>query len=148
MERALFDRIALEDLITAYAVAIDSGHVDTISQLATADAVFDYTSSGGPVGDVPTVQKWLTEVLVFVPQRQHLIVNRRFTIDGDEARCEAYFFNPMQVGTPGQEGPMLWNPGGGHYRYGFRRLADGWRFSSLVMEETWRVALQGSGSGR
>ena len=148
MDRALYDRIALEDLITSYAVAIDTDHVDTLSLLATADAVFDYTSSGGPVGSVATVQKWLAEVLVFVPQRAHLIVNRRFTLDGDTARAEAHFFNPMQVGAPGQEGPLLWNPGGGYYRFAFARAAEGWRISELVMEETWRVALQGSGAGR
>jgi hypothetical protein len=148
MDRALYDRIALEDLITAYATAIDTDHVDTLSQLATEDAVFDYTSSGGPVADVATVQKWLAEVLVFVPQRAHLIVNRRFTLDGDEARAEAHFFNPMHVGTPGQDKPLVWNPGGGYYRFAFRRTAEGWRFSELVMEETWRVALHGSGAGR
>ena len=54
----------------------------------------------------------------------------------------------MQVGTAGQDKPLLWNPGGGYYRFAFRRTGEGWRFTELVMEETWRVALQGSGAGR
>ena len=144
MERALNDRIALEDLVTSYAVAIDTDRIDTLPDLAVDDAVFDYTSSGGPRGPVPEAQKWLTEVLVFVPQRAHLIVNRRYTIDVDDARVEAHFFNPMSVQMPGQDSRM-WNPGGGYYTFAFRRTDQGWRISELVMTETWRIALQGSG---
>jgi hypothetical protein len=156
MERTLVDRIALDDLLTAYAVAIDGDRIKTLTELATPDAVFDYTSSGGPRGSVPDVQAWLTKALAFVPQRAHLIVNRRFGFgtDGDgadTATADAHFFNPMSVKVPGGDG-TLWNPGGGYYSVAFRRTPEGWRISELVMRETWRVAVavqsraaQGSG---
>jgi hypothetical protein len=87
----------------------------------------------------------LTEALVLVPQRAHLIVNRRFRIGQDTATVEAHFFNPMSVEIPGRDA-RLWNPGGGYYAIAFRRTDDGWRISELVMTETWRVAVQGSGA--
>jgi len=149
LERALKDRIALDDLVTAYAVAIDTDQVGALTGLAHDDAVFDYTSSGGPRGSVPEVQKWLTRSLAHVPQRAHLIVNRRFSVPadghGDEATVEAHFFNPMSVRVPGQDAAM-WNPGGGYYTFVFRRAGDGWLISELVMRETWRVAVHGSPS--
>jgi hypothetical protein len=169
MNRALADRIALDDLLTAYAVAIDGDEIGELTALATADAVFDYTSSGGPRGSVPTVQAWLTKALAFVPQRAHLIVNRRFAFGavdddvddsgGDDdsggitkdhgpatATVEAHFFNPMSVKVPGENG-TLWNPGGGYYSVAFRRTPEGWRISELVMRETWRVAVAVQSSG-
>lgn len=140
MERALYDRLALEDLVTAYAVAIDTDQIDELARLAASDAVFDYRSSGGPRGPVTVAQQWLTEALAQVPVRAHLIVNRRFQIHGDTAAAEAHFFNPMSVQLPGQKGD-LWNPGGGYYSLAFRRTEKGWRISELVMLETWRVAV-------
>lgn len=166
MDRALSDRIALDDLLTAYAVAIDGDPLGDLAALATGDAVFDYTSSGGPRGSVAEVTEWLTKALSFVPSRQHLIVNRVFTLpqngaagagdetditpdtDPDTAGVAAYFFNPMSVYAPGPAGTTAWNPGGGHYDVAFRRTADGWRISELVMRETWRIAVPGQASGR
>lgn len=147
MERALADRFALEDLVTAYAVAIDTDQVSELSRLATADAVFDYTSSGGPRGGVEVAEAWLKVALAAVPVRAHLIVNRRFQIHGDAATAEAHFFNPMSVRLPGHE-TDLWNPGGGYYSLAFRRTVGGWRISELVMLEVWRVAVQVKGRPR
>ena len=139
-ERALADRFALDDLLTAYAVAIDTDQVTELTRLSTEDAVFDYQSSGGPRGSVEDAQQWLEKSLTQVPVRAHLIVNRRFDINGDSACAEAHFFNPMSVRIPGQKGDM-WNPGGGYYSVTFRRTGKGWRISELVMLQTWRVAV-------
>ncbi|GAA1954520.1 hypothetical protein GCM10009838_07490 [Catenulispora subtropica] len=139
-EQAIADRFALDDLLTAYAVAIDTDQVTELTRLATEDAVFDYQSSGGPRGPVAEAQQWLEKALAQVPVRAHLIVNRRFDIHEDSACVEAHFFNPMSVRVPGQKGD-IWNPGGGFYFVGFRRTEKGWRISELVMLETWRVAV-------
>ena len=138
-ERAITDRFALDDLLTAYAVAIDADQVAELTRLATEDAVFDYRSSGGPRGSVTEAQQWLEDVLMKVSVRAHLIVNRRFEIQEDTARVEAHFFNPMSVKVAGQK--EVWNPGGGYYSVGFRRTDKGWRISELVMLQTWRVAV-------
>ena len=139
-ERAITDRFALDDLLTAYAVAIDTDQVTELTRLATEDAVFDYRSSGGPRGSVAQAQEWLETALMKVPVRAHLIVNRRFDIQEDSAGVEAHFFNPMSVKVPGQKNE-IWNPGGGYYFVGFRRTEKGWRISELVMLQTWRVAV-------
>ena len=139
-EQAITDRFALDDLLTAYAVAIDTDQVTELTRLATDDAVFDYQSSGGPRGSVADAQKWLEKALKQVPVRAHLIVNRRFDIQEDTACVEAHFFNPMSVRVPGQKNE-IWNPGGGYYFVGFRRTDKGWRISELVMLQTWRVAV-------
>jgi hypothetical protein len=139
-EQAIADRFALDDLLTAYAVAIDTDQVTELTRLATEDAVFDYQSSGGPRGSVAEAQQWLQNALKLVPVRAHLIVNRRYDIKQDSACVEAHFFNPMSVKLPGQKNEV-WNPGGGYYFVGFRRTAKGWRISELVMLETWRVAV-------
>lgn len=166
MDRALSDRIVLDDLLTAYAVAIDSDPLGDLAALATDDAVFDYTSSGGPRASVTEAREWLAKALTFVPSRQHLIVNRVFRLPPsgdagadtvtdltksagpDTASVAAYFFNPMSVHAPGPAGTTAWNPGGGHYDVAFRRTPDGWRISELVMRETWRIAVPGQASGR
>jgi hypothetical protein len=139
-EQAIADRFALDDLLTAYAVAIDTDQVTELTRLATEDAVFDYQSSGGPRGTVADAQQWLEAALEQVPVRAHLIVNRRFDIHEDSACVEAHFFNPMSVKVPGQKNE-IWNPGGGYYFVGFRRTEKGWRISELVMLQTWRVAV-------
>lgn len=139
-EQAIADRFALDDLLTAYAVAIDTDQVTELTRLATEDAVFDYQSSGGPRGSVAEAQSWLENALKQVPVRAHLIVNRRYDIQQDSACVEAHFFNPMSVKLPGQKNEV-WNPGGGYYFVGFRRTEKGWRISELVMVETWRVAV-------
>lgn len=146
-ERAVADRFALDDLLTAYAVAIDTDQVTELTRLSTEDAVFDYQSSGGPRGSVKDAQVWLEKSLAQVPVRAHLIVNRRFEIHGDGACAEAHFFNPMSVRVPGQKGDM-WNPGGGYYSVTFRRTDKGWRISELVMLQTWRVAVSVHTAGR
>ena len=139
-ERAIADRFELDDLLTAYAVAIDSNQVTELTRLASQDAGFDYRSSGGPRGSVAEAQQWLEGALMKVSVRAHLIVNRRFDIHEDTARVEAHFFNPMSVKVPGQEDEIC-NPGGGYYSVGFRRTDEGWRISELVMLQTWRVAV-------
>jgi len=146
-EHAVADRFAIDDLLNAYAVAIDTDQVTELTRLATEDAVFDYQSSGGPRGSVAEAQKWLEKSLAQVPVRAHLIVNRRFDIHGDGACVEAHFFNPMSVQVPGQLGDV-WNPGGGYYFVGFRRTSKGWRISELVMLQTWRVAVDVHAVGR
>jgi hypothetical protein len=146
-DHAVADRFALDDLLTAYAVAIDTDQVTELTRLSTQDAVFDYQSSGGPRGSVQEAQQWLEKSLAQVPVRAHLIVNRRFEIHGETACAEAHFFNPMSVRIPGQKGDM-WNPGGGYYSVNFQRTDKGWRISELVMLQTWRVAVAVHTAGR
>ncbi len=89
------DRLAVDDLVTAYAVAVDDGDWPAYRDLFTPDGRADYRSAGGIEGDARRVAAWLAENLARFAVRQHLIVNRqvRFGVlehdTGDTARVRA-----------------------------------------------------------
>src|SRR4051794_19077603 len=125
------DRLAIEDLLTRYAVAVDTGDWDALDTVFTPDASIDYTSAGGIKGGRDEVKKWLAEVLAMFPLRQHIICSRHVTLDGDSATVRAYFINPMgmSVGENKRFSVM-----GGYYHHRLTRTSDGWRSAELVEE--------------
>lgn len=137
------DRLAVDDLVTAYAVAVDDGDWTGYRGLFTADGRADYRSAGGIEGDAGRVAAWLAESLTLFAVRQHLIVNRqvRFGVldqdTGDTARVRADYLNPMRcTGPDGSAAPDL--VCGGRYDFGLVRTAEGWRLSEVVVHEKWR----------
>ncbi|MEU6593821.1 nuclear transport factor 2 family protein [Streptomyces sp. NPDC046881] len=137
------DRLAVDDLVTAYAVAVDDGDWRGYRDLFTADGRADYRSAGGIEGDADRVAAWLAESLALCAMRQHLIVNRlvRFgALDhdtGDTARVRADYVNPLRfTGADGSAAPDL--VCGGRYDFGVLRTPDGWRLSEVVVHEKWR----------
>ena len=91
----LADRIAIEDLLTRYVVAVDTKDWTAYRSVFTEDAVIDYTSSGGIRGDLETVIAWVSTALTLFPITQHLTTNLQLSIDGDTAKGRCYFFNPL-----------------------------------------------------
>jgi hypothetical protein len=73
----VMDRLAIDALITDYAVAVDDGDWAAYRELFTSDGRADYRSAGGIEGDVAQVAGWLAGAMELFPMRQHLIVNRR-----------------------------------------------------------------------
>jgi hypothetical protein len=139
----VLDRMAVDELITAYAVAIDDGDWTAYRNLFTADGRADYRSAGGIEGGAGQVAGWLAENLAPFAVRQHLIVNRRVrftTLDhdtGDTAAVRADYFNPMRRATRnGSAAPDL--ECGGRYGFGLLRTPEGWRLREVVVEEKWR----------
>ncbi|MFF8909909.1 nuclear transport factor 2 family protein [Streptomyces olivaceoviridis] len=137
------DRLAVDDLVTAYAVAVDDGDWTGYRGLFTADGRADYRSAGGIEGDADRVAAWLAGSLTLFAVRQHLIVNRqvRFGVldqdTGDTARVRADYLNPMRfTGPDGSAAPDL--VCGGRYDFGLLRTAEGWRLSEVVVHEKWR----------
>lgn len=137
------DRLAVDDLVTAYAVAMDDGDWTGYRGLFTADGRADYRSAGGIEGDAAKVAAWLAGNLTPFAVRQHLIVNRqvRFGVldqdTGDTARVRADYLNPMRfTGPDGLAAPDL--VCGGRYDFGLLRTAEGWRLSEVVVHEKWR----------
>jgi len=73
--------------------------------------------------------------------RQHVIAQRRVTIESDSARLRAYFFNPFTVvDAEGQSSVSL---GGGYYDHRLIRTAEGWRSAEMLMRRVWRQGLPG-----
>jgi hypothetical protein len=133
------DRIAIDDLLTRYVMAVDSGDWDQLDTVFTPDAVIDYTSAGGVRGTRDEVKAWLAEALTPFPVRQHMIGNKRVELDGDRATVRAYFFNPMMITLP--DGTRHATPGGGYYNHRLVRTPEGWRSVELIEEEVWRTGL-------
>jgi len=137
----LADRLAIDDLLTRYAMAVDDGDWDALDTVFTPDATIDYTSAGGIRGSYPEVKAWLEKALAPFPVRQHLIGNKRVAIDGDRATVRAYFFNPMRLTLA--DGTSHSAPGGGYYNHRLIRTPEGWRSQELVEDEVWRDGLPG-----
>lgn len=151
----VMDRLALDDLVTGYALAVDDGDWASYRTLFTPDARVDYRSAGGIEGRAEDVAAWLADTLRHFAIRQHLIVNRRITLGrrdgatGETAAVRADYLNPMRLaGSPPdtEGGPTAPNyTCAGRYDFTARRTPDGWRLTGVVVHEKWRQVLPADG---
>lgn len=134
----VMDRLAIDDLITGYAAAVDDSDWAAYRALFAPDGRADYRGSGGIEGPAGEVADWLAETMRMFPVRQHLIVNRRVRIQdlggypGDAATVRADYVNPMRFAS-GEDFVC-----GGRYAFTLRRAGGGWLLRSVVVEEKWR----------
>ena len=133
------DRLEIEDLLTRYTRAIDTGDWDRLDDVFTPDAQIDYTASGGIEASYDEVKPWLAEMLPIFPQRMHQLGQVDSQVDGDEATVAAYFYNPMTL--PQQDGTDLVVEFGGIYHHTLVRTPAGWRSRALVEEVVWKRGL-------
>lgn len=137
----VMDRLAVDEVVTDYAAAVDDGDWQAYRALFTPDGRADYRSAGGVEGEAEKVAAWLAESMRLFPMRQHLIVNRRVrfgTLDqdpGDTARVRADYVNPMRFDAQGAAPDFVC---GGRYAFGLLRTSDGWRLREVVVQEKWR----------
>jgi hypothetical protein len=145
----VMDRLAVDELITEYAVAVDDGDWEAYRKLFAPGGRADYRSAGGIEGDAEEIAGWLAESMRLFPMRQHLIVNRRIRFGSldqnsdDTARVQADYVNPMRFAKDddGSDGDLSTAPDfvcGGRYAFGLLRTHDGWRLREVVVEEKWR----------
>ena len=128
---ALADRLAIEDLLTRYAHAVDRHDWDLYRSVFTDDAHIDYTSAGGIAGTLDEAVTFLATTLPMFEMTQHLVGNVDVRIEGDTATVSAMFNNPMRL--PGGE---VWFTGG-WYHHDLVRTGDGWRSRNLREESAW-----------
>ncbi|MEV5430763.1 nuclear transport factor 2 family protein [Streptomyces sp. NPDC052701] len=135
------DRLAVDDLVTDYAVAVDDGDWEAYRGLFAPDGRADYRSAGGIEGDAGQVAAWLAGSLRLFPVRQHLIVNRRVRFGireqdtGDTAEVQADYVSPMSGAGPGAPPDLVC---GGRYAFALLRTAEGWRLREVTVREKWR----------
>lgn len=143
----VMDRLAVDEVVTEYAAAVDDGDWAAYRGLFTADGRADYRSAGGIEGDAGRIAGWLAENLGMFPMRQHLIVNRRLRFGvlehdtGDTARVRADYLNPMRFAAAAAADDGSSAPDfvcGGRYDFGLLRTEGGWRLRTVVVEEKWR----------
>lgn len=131
----LADRVAIQDLMYRYAMAVDRRDWDLYRSVFTADAVIDYADTGGSREDLDTTVKWLNEVLGSFAGLQHNMTNHLVEIEGDRARaCTYYVAYHALVDGPGSECVLVV---AGFYRDRLQRTADGWRISERVELGEW-----------
>lgn len=135
MTQEIADRIEIDDLLTRYATAVDTRDWDLYQTVFTADALIDYTSSGGIRGGVAEMTKWLSDALSIFSMSQHLVTNRDIRVAGDTATSRSYFYNPM--GRTKRDGTLDLMFVGGFYRDQLRRTGDGWRITERIQDTAW-----------
>ncbi|MFJ6636085.1 nuclear transport factor 2 family protein [Streptomyces sp. NPDC091376] len=136
----VMDRLAIDEVITGYAVAVDDADWTGYRALFTPDGRADYRGAGGIEGPAEEVAGWLAETMRLFPVRQHLIVNRRVHLQdlggypGDRAEAQADYVNPMRL----ESGEDFVS--GGRYAFALARADGGWRLRSVTVLEKWRQA--------
>jgi 3-phenylpropionate/cinnamic acid dioxygenase small subunit len=130
------DRLEIDDLLTAYATAVDDRDWDRLDAVFAPDAHLDYRSAGGIHGPYPEVRQWLAQVLPLFTWTQHLVANRSVTIDmsAGTARARSDFHNPNEMVVDGE--PWLFVVGG-RYHDRLERTPAGWRITHRVEETLW-----------
>jgi hypothetical protein len=141
-------RLAVDEVVTEYAVAVDDGDWTAYRRLFTPDGRADYRSAGGIEGDAGQIAGWLSQTMALFPMRQHLIVNRRVRFGpleqdtGDTARVQADYVNPMRFSGHDKGSGEPDFVCGGRYDFALLRTDDGWRLRAVVVHEKWRRAPQ------
>ncbi|MET9600223.1 nuclear transport factor 2 family protein [Streptomyces sp. NPDC006459] len=142
----VMDRLAIDEVVTGYAVAVDDGDWTAYRALFAAGGRVDYSTAGGIEGPVAEVADWLEQTMTLFPVRQHLIVNRLIRVEdvggspGDSARVRADFLNPMRLAGPDAD-PGVTAPNfvaAGRYTFELARTRDGWRLTRVTVHEKWR----------
>jgi hypothetical protein len=128
--RTLQDRVAISDLVHAYAQAVDSRETQTAANLFVPEG--ELLVGATPDGRSPSSRKGgdsINEALKWIAQYRstfHEITSHSVKLDGDRASgqtgCEAHHVS----GQEGSETDRVWFI---NYFDDFVRETDGWRFA-------------------
>lgn len=131
----LCDRAEIQDFLSKYARAVDTGDWKLWRSLFTEDAAIDYTPLGGIAGTRDEVVEYMSATMPMLPMKQHFITNIEIDFSEDAAEVIAMFYNPMRL--PGSTELSVC---GGWYRHQLIRTSTGWRSTNLREENTWFAA--------
>jgi hypothetical protein len=133
-EIELVDRVAMDDLLTRYATAIDRRDWDLLDTVFTHTARLDYRSASGIEGIYPEIRTWFAEVLPIFDVTQHLVVNREFRRANGEVHARSCFLNVNRLTVEGK--PWLFTVGG-QYHDQLINTSGGWRIARRVEHTLW-----------
>ncbi|WP_202532612.1 nuclear transport factor 2 family protein [Streptomyces sp. SID3212] len=134
----LLDRLAIDEVITSYAVAVEDADWPGFLALFAPEGRADYTAAGGVEGPAGQVAEWLAGELRPFAVRQQLIVNRRVRFQdadgypGNHAELTAGYLTPLRH----ESGEDVMS--GGRIVFGLLRGESGWRLNRVVVHEQWR----------
>lgn len=134
------DRLAIEDVLYAYADAIDGRDWEAVREVFTDDAVLDYAGSGGPAGPRDEVVDWIRAMLSNLGHSQHAMLNPRIRVEGDRAHAVCQLVNPllMQAGPEETDALLV----GGRYVDRLRRVDGAWRIEHRVQAMDWQAVVR------
>lgn len=131
----LADRLAIQDLIARYPLAVDGRDWDALDDLFAVNAHIDFSAFGGPAGDLASIKLFLRDALGGFRRTQHMMGLPAIVVTGDTATARTSCNNPMVIDGPQGETSVwligLW------YDDEFVRTAEGWRFSSRKQERSY-----------
>lgn len=120
------DKFEIQEILTAYAHAIDGRDFDALDDLFTTDAEIDYSATGGMTGGLGEIKPFLASTLPLFKASQHFVTNPLIALSGDEASCKSLLLNPMTMER--EEGPHT-------------LFIGAWYVDHLVRTEAgWRIA--------
>lgn len=124
------DRLAIGDLVTAYAYAIDDGDWVRWEALFLPDAHIDYTSAGGIAGSPAELAAWMPEAMAVFTFTLHTTSTHEVRFLGDDdAAGRVHVFNRNGAIWEGRSEVV---DVGAIYEDTYRRVDDGWRFARRV----------------
>jgi hypothetical protein len=125
---AVADTLAIQHLLARYPALVDSGDLDGLDDLFTAEARLDFTSFGGPDAGLAEMKEFLKGNLALFARTQHMMGLPLIELNAHTATARTPCHNPMVIeqkdGTQQAWLIGLW------YDDEFVETADGWRFAS------------------
>ena len=128
----VLDKFEIQELLTAYAHAIDAREFDALDNLFMADAQIDYSATGGIKGGLAEIKPFLQAMLPMFKASQHFVTNPLIRLSGDRATSRSLLFNPMTMERDGGLHTMF--IGAWYVDDLMRAGADGWRISKRRQE--------------
>jgi len=132
----LADRLAVQDVLSAYARAIDGKDWVALEAVFTADMEADFRAFAGRE-TVKGRDRWIAAIRLTIAgldATQHLLGNHRVSLDGDRATMNAYVQAVHRLKTDRGDGEYTI---GGHYDVELRREAGGWRIAFYRLNVLW-----------
>lgn len=131
------DHLAIQDLATAYAHALDDRDWDRWAALFTPEARIDYTAAGGIAGTPAELRAWMPGALAVFTFTLHTTATHEIRFTGaDTATGRVHVFNRNGAEW---EGVSEIVDVSAVYHDAYRRAGDAWRITSRA-EQTLCVA--------
>ena len=124
--QTILDKFEIQELLTAYAHAIDERDIDALDDMFTPDAEIDYSATGGIKGSLSEIKPFLQTSLPMFKASQHYVTNPKITLNGDTATSKCLLFNPMVMDRDGASHTLFI---GAWYHDELVRTDTGWRIT-------------------
>ena len=124
------DIVAIEDLATSYAYAVDDRDWSRWEALFLPDGLVDYTRAGGIKGTPSEVAEWMVKAMATFAFCLHTTATHEIRFSGREAAVgRVHVFNRNGVEWKGHH--ELFDVGA-WYEDAYERLGDTWRIASRI----------------